>query len=302
MTISCFLRVGTFWSIVPARRRRSGAWSLHSTILPAIDAENVTFDNKLNVLHRENAGLSKGLAKGLAVFLTARQSTPTSGNSVATPQVNASDLRSLALPRHRRARATRRCLGRSMPSQDEINQLVKEEIPFMSDADDPVEVNEGFRPPVSILKALKAPKEQRNERSALTLLGLLDLAPTAPWSAASMSLRGVTELMGWMATNYGKKYAPNTRETIRRFTLHQFIEMGLVVRNPDNPRRPPNSRRTSIRSSPRPSSSSNAFETAEWEGNLAAYVKSMDGKEPFAREARQMKRIRSRFRTVRRSS
>ena len=44
--------------------------------------------------------------------------------------------------------------------------------------------------------------------------------------------RSVTELMDWIAANYGRTYAPNTRETIRRFTLHQFIERIVRVGYP----------------------------------------------------------------------
>ena len=256
-----------------------------------IDAENVTFDNKLNVLHRENAGLAKGLAKGLAVFLNSTAVDAYFRQFSGHTQVNASDLRSLCFPDTEELERLGRRLGRSMPTQDEINQLVKEEIPSMSDADDPVEAKRRVQAAVSILKALKAPKEQRNERSALTLLGLLDLAPPAPWSAASASLRGVTELMGWMATNYGKKYAPNTRETIRLFTLHQFIGMGLVILNPDNPKRPPNSPKNVYQIEPSAFELLQCFETAEWEGNLAAYLKSMDGKNRLREKARQMQRI-----------
>jgi len=48
-------------------------------------------------------------------------------------------------------------------------------------------------------------------------------------------------MMNWMAQHFGKHYKPNTRETIRRQTLHQFIEAGLVVLNPDDPSRATNS-------------------------------------------------------------
>ena len=105
----------------------------------------------------------------------------------------------------------------------------------------PIAVKRRIQSAREILGALQAPKGQQNERSALTLLGLLDLGPNSAWSTAQRPLRGVTELMDWMAETYGKRYAPNTRETIRRFTLHQFIEMGLVLLNPDSPGRPPNS-------------------------------------------------------------
>jgi len=47
--------------------------------------------------------------------------------------------------------------------------------------------------------------------------------------------------MDFMARVYNKRYAPNSRETIRRFTMHQFVEAGLAVMNPDNPERAVNS-------------------------------------------------------------
>ncbi len=92
-----------------------------------------------------------------------------------------------------------------------------------------------------ILTALGLPNEQRNERAALTLLALLDLSPSASWSSAKSPLIGVTPIMDFAAKNYGQKWAPNTRETIRRFTLHQFVQAGLAVPNPDKPGRPTNS-------------------------------------------------------------
>lgn len=47
--------------------------------------------------------------------------------------------------------------------------------------------------------------------------------------------------MTFMRQHYGKKYAPNTRENIRRQTLHQFEQARIVDRNPDDPSRPTNS-------------------------------------------------------------
>jgi len=40
---------------------------------------------------------------------------------------------------------------------------------------------------------------------------------------------------------YGKEYAANSRETIRRQTIHQFEQARIVDRNPDDPSRPTNS-------------------------------------------------------------
>jgi hypothetical protein len=47
--------------------------------------------------------------------------------------------------------------------------------------------------------------------------------------------------MDWMREHYQKEYAPNTRETIRRQTMHQFVDAGIALYNPDRPDRPVNS-------------------------------------------------------------
>jgi adenine-specific DNA-methyltransferase len=94
---------------------------------------------------------------------------------------------------------------------------------------------------LSILKALGLPKAQQNERSALTLLALVDLKKNSPWPKAKSRLIRIHDILIFIQENYGKQYAENTRETIRRQTLHQFEQAALVVRNPDDPSRPTNS-------------------------------------------------------------
>src|ERR1700722_15778593 len=94
---------------------------------------------------------------------------------------------------------------------------------------------------LKILVALGFPRAQQNERSALTLLAIVDLTPKKKWDQATNPLIGITPIMDWAAKHYSKKYAPNTRETVRRQTMHQFMQAGLVLYNPDNPTRPVNS-------------------------------------------------------------
>ena len=94
-----------------------------------------------------------------------------------------------------------------------------------------------------------------------------------------------------MTANYGKQYAPNTRETIRRFTLHQFIEMGLVLLNPDDPKRPPNSPKNVYQLERSALELLQCFETDQWDVNLAAYRKSMGDKNRLREKVRQMERI-----------
>jgi hypothetical protein len=94
---------------------------------------------------------------------------------------------------------------------------------------------------LEILKSLGLPKQQQNERSCLTLLALAGLSEEDPWSAASRPLHRIWDVMGWMKDKYGKEYAANSRETIRRQTVHQFEQARLITRNPDDPSRPTNS-------------------------------------------------------------
>jgi len=52
---------------------------------------------------------------------------------------------------------------------------------------------------------------------------------------------GITPIMEWARKHYGKEYAPNTRETFRRQTIHQFVDAGVALYNPDDPKRSVNS-------------------------------------------------------------
>ncbi len=54
----------------------------------------------------------------------------------------------------------------------------------------------------------------------------------------------IWDIMGFMRERYHKDYAANSRETIRRQTIHQFEQARIVDRNPDDPTRPTNSGKT----------------------------------------------------------
>ena len=71
------------------------------------DSDFVAFDNKLNVLHRHSAGLSKGLARGLAAFLNGTAVDMYFRQFSGHTQVNAADLRSLRFSGFRRTRIHR---------------------------------------------------------------------------------------------------------------------------------------------------------------------------------------------------
>lgn len=93
-----------------------------------------------------------------------------------------------------------------------------------------------------ILKEFELPNAQTNERSAWVFLALANIKPDDLWSDAEAPLLQTFVIMQFISDNYGKTYKPNSRETIRRQTLHQFEQARIVDRNRDNPKRPTNSK------------------------------------------------------------
>jgi type II restriction enzyme len=144
---------------------------------------------------------------------------------------------------------------------------------------------------LKILNFLGLPKQQQNERSALTLLSLLDLKPGDRWTQAGNPLMGITPMMEFFAAHYKKQYAPNTRETVRRHSVHQFIQAALVVSNPDKPSRPTNSPKAVYQIEPSMLKLLREYGKPTWDKSLNEYFKSVKTlKKLYARE-REMHRI-----------
>ena len=142
-----------------------------------------------------------------------------------------------------------------------------------------------------VLSALGFDKARSNERSALTLLSLLGLRPGDSWADATRDLHGVTPLMDWMAKYLDKRYAPNSRETVRRQTLHQFVDAALVVLNPDDPSRPVNSGKNVYQVDERAFALLRRFGTPQWETDLPLYLKQRPGQQAAYAAARDQAMI-----------
>lgn len=92
-----------------------------------------------------------------------------------------------------------------------------------------------------VLEALGLPPQQTNDRSAWVLLALANIKPADQWDSATAPLLPTVDIMQFIREYYGQDYKPNSRETIRRQTLHQFEQARIVDRNRDDPSRPTNS-------------------------------------------------------------
>lgn len=127
-----------------------------------------------------------------------------------------------------------------------------------------------------ILKSLGLPAAQQNEMSGLTLLALCNIKETDSWNNATRQSLGVTKgVMTFVAENYNKQYAPNTRETFRRQVLHQFVQGRIVDYNPDKPDLPVNSPNAHYAISDVVLSIIQKYGTPEWDDAILEFVEQI---------------------------
>ena len=126
---------------------------------------------------------------------------------------------------------------------------------------------------LEVLINLGLPRAQQNERSALCLLALLNLTIDKNWRESTNPLVGITPIMDWSRQHYEKDYAPNTRETFRRQSMHQFVDAGIALYNPDKPDRPVNSPHAVYQIEPTLLTVLKTYGTDKYQHNLATYLK-----------------------------
>ncbi|MBI4703357.1 MAG: Eco57I restriction-modification methylase domain-containing protein [Deltaproteobacteria bacterium] len=256
----------------------------------SVPAERIGFENHLNVFHANGGGLGADLALGLAVFLSSTLVDTYFRQFNGHTQVNATDLRNLRYPLAPVLRKLGAGVGDLSLAQDQIDRLVEEVLDLDKDKN-PLQAKRKADKALSVLKALGLPRQQQNERSALTLLALLGLDPASPWSKAAAPLMGITPIMEFIATHYGKSYAPNTRETVRRQTVHQFVDAGLAVPNPDAPSRPVNSPKAVYQIEAKALELLRAYGTPRWEARLERYLSEAGSLASRYAHARAMVRV-----------
>jgi len=252
-----------------------------------LNSEFIGIENHLNYYHQNGRGLPPLLAKGLAAFLNSNLVDEYFRQFSGHTQVNAADLRSLKYPSLSQLLALGEEMGDTFPKQEELDQIVLGILGMDTTSID-LNAKKKIEEALNILRALQIPKAQLNQRSALTLLALLDMKPNTDWSDASNPLRGITEMMDYFREHFGISYAPNTRETVRRFTVHQFVQMGLVVANPDDITRPVNSPKTRYQIDASILKVIRTYGTSEWDTNVRVYLKN----------AQELRRLREKEREM----
>ena len=145
---------------------------------------------------------------------------------------------------------------------------------------------------LEVLRALGLPRAQQNERSALTLLALAGLRPKDSWAKTSNRPLRIWDIMGFMREKYGKDYAANSRETIRRQTIHQFEQARLVDRNADDPSRPTNSGNNCYSLTDAAIAVLKSYGTPQFEGSVEKFVQKFGQLERAYNKRRDLQKVK----------
>lgn len=148
-----------------------------------------------------------------------------------------------------------------------------------------------------LLKLFEFDEKRTNDMAARTLLSLLNLREGDTWDQATNNRIGVRGLMDWMRNNLDFPIAENSRETIRREVLHQFVAAAFCEHNDDDPDRPTNSSKNVYRVSPnalsviRMYSGSNDDTSSEFRIALEEYLAYAPSLVELQREERKIHKI-----------
>lgn len=248
--------------------------------------EMVGLENHLNYIYRKRGYFSKTEVTGLAALLNSalidRYFRITNGNT----QVNAAELRALPLP----SLEVIQNIGRTILKLNTFDQgsdlesivftalrnsnFVPQDFPTITETRFTMgKIQEAQ----DVLKSLGLPLNQQNEMSALTLLVMAQLSENTSWDAAKRRSMRIHDILLAMKELYDRDYAENTRETIRCQVIHQFIQAGLVLRNPDDPKLPTNSPRTHYALSDAALTTIRSYQTDDWEQSIKSFIENKGG-------------------------
>jgi adenine-specific DNA-methyltransferase len=270
------------------------------TAAPFLDSgypyDRVGFENHLNYLYRKKDPLSEDEARGIAALLNSalvdRYFRVLNGNT----QVNATDLKSLRLP----PMEVLRDIGRKLRGE---NSEVLEDVVFstLRSSGHITELIPKFTETrftmgkileaQDILRSLGMPAAQQNELSALTLLALAQVGEEDSWNSAGQPSLGISEMMDEMARLYDRRYAENTRESVRKNVIHQFVQGAIAERNPDDPSLPTNSPATHYALTNEALAAIRKYNTERWEEAATRFLERQGALAEKYRQKREQERM-----------
>lgn len=238
--------------------------------------EFIGIENHLNYIYGNNRALTREEVYGIAAFLNSnsvdRYFRIINGNT----QVNASDIKPLPFPPFEQIKALGRMVTEQTISYDEVDDWILKlpnHIEYIFGGKEKMTKEQEA---LEILKQLELPMKQQNSRSALSLLALLNVRTMDEWSNAQMKMLRIVDIMEFIRNEYGIDYAANTRETIRRQTIHQFERAQIIARNIDDPSRATNSGKTNYSVTPEFLTLIHSYGTELWTEELEVFKSAFE--------------------------
>lgn len=227
--------------------------------------EWIGLENHLNYIYKSNGELLTDELYGLLAFLNCELVDKYFRIINGNTQVNASDIRPLPFPDYEIiVKLGRKIVAKELDYKD-VDEFL---LVLINDNAKGEEMLAKESQAIDILTQLELPTKQQNKRSALTLLALLDIKEQDDWNQSKKVLLRIVDIMDFMASEYNQHYAPNSREPIRRQTIHQFEQAQLIERNPDDPTRPTNSGNTVYAVTDEFLSLMRCYGTKQWDAKL----------------------------------
>ncbi|MFV8830129.1 BsuBI/PstI family type II restriction endonuclease [Alkalihalobacterium sp. APHAB7] len=227
--------------------------------------EYVGLENHLNYIYKVDGQLSEEEVYGIVGYLNSKCVDQYFRIVNGNTQVNASDIRPLPFPDYQVIVNIGKGILSNNLTLEEVDHFLLNESNKKGMDHEMVTKEEQA---IDFLKQVGMPPKQQNKRSALTLLALLGLKEEDEWSEASSNVLRIVDIMEFMKVCYDQHYAANSRESIRRQTIHQFEQAQLIVRNPDDPTRPTNSGNTNYAVTKELLEIARTYGTSEWTQKL----------------------------------
>ncbi|MEG1566254.1 MAG: BsuBI/PstI family type II restriction endonuclease [Anaerovoracaceae bacterium] len=82
-----------------------------------------------------------------------------------------------------------------------------------------------------LLKNIGMPNKQQTDLCCYVLLAMANVKETDQWEVATNEWIRIHDIIQWIDSNYGIKYAENSRETLRKQALHHFRTAALIEDN-----------------------------------------------------------------------
>lgn len=136
------------------------------------------------------------------------------------------------------------------------------------------------------------PLKQTNKISGLTLMALARVSDTVRWSKATRKSYTIRKgIMDYVGEVLGSPYAENSRESFRRQVLHQFVQGGICLNNPDAADLATNSSLNHYALTEEAHVAIRAFSTPRWPAARDAFIAIAGSLHERYSAARQMEQV-----------